>query len=291
MTPGRRASLLCGVGMVAALHVACTRLNPSFVLDGDDAAEGSGGLSGTTDFSDDTTTGLVVSTTGEPGDGGTASGSAPGLETTGVGGGTTEDLPVTTGLESAGTSTGAPELQSVELQADAATCVLLPNLVYPFFGGPTDCESRVEQVSAYAGGMLVDNAFIGGGNGRPARIYLRFSLPVELADAALVEARLELHVGDFTDAGSDASGVLATTEPFLPGDLAQSAPGAVAGLELPLGPIADGEALLRELPLDLLVPGQALHLGIFPASDDGAVFAGNGADAALRPRLTISYYP
>lgn len=294
MTLGQR--VLLGA-VLTAFDVACIRLNPAFFLDDDDTAEvGGDSEAGTVDVPGDTTADPVETTSGGSG----GDGSDTGLETTGGAiGSTTEDLPGTTALATSlettlettdGTSTGAPALQVLEVQADAAACVLVPILIFPIFGGPTDCESRVEQATAFTGGVLVDTAFIDGGNGRPGRIYLRFSIPAELADATVVDAQLELHVADFAGAGSNAAGVLATTAPFLPEDLAQSAPGAVAGLEQPIGPTSPGETVLGALPLELLVPGEAVHLGIFPTSDDGAVFAGNGADAGVRPKLTITYY-
>lgn len=284
--PTRRVLALA---LVAATSGACKLPNPYFGLE--PAEDGDPLITGSETAASEGTAGTEGSDTGAQ----SAAGSTSELTTGAVE--DTEGSTTSTGEGSSGTgasgatSTGGAPLQVDAIAPEVAGCVLPKVLLLPH-AGPQECAARLELISDYAGGMLVDTSFTGAGEGRPALVYLRFVFPPELAAATLIEAELALHVATFPDAGSDAAGVLRLAQPFEPDDLDSFAPGEAPGLEVALGPAAEGDEIVRSIPLDLIDLNAPLHLAVFPVSNDGGAFAGpEDADPSVRPELRIVYQP
>jgi hypothetical protein len=261
-----------GAMFAAMLLSACLKINPAYST-GDESESGGPVTSG------EATTGAV--------------------ETTSTGGETTAAIDQTTTGDTSGTASGSSvgetTGQSGEMPplipAEIATCVLtaIPELGHI---GPAECEQRASAGLGLAGGgMIVDEAFNENGDGRPGIVFMRFAIPARLAGGQLTAATLVFEVADPDGADSGAGGAVRLAMPFEMADLETKAPGWVPGFETLVGAVEPGQLVEVALPLAAITAGAPLHVGIWPYSNDAAVYLSNGAAAERRPRLALMYSP
>lgn len=260
--------------MLAAMALSsCLKLNPAYGT-GDESGSGEPVTDG-------------EATTGE-----TTTGT---METGSTGSTTTEAIEqtATTGETSTGeVTTGQVDARPPVIAAEIATCVLTGVLSFPHVG-PAECEQRTSKALGLAdgGGMIVDQAFLENGDGRPGIVFMRFAIPADLAGEQLTAATLVFEVADLGGAESGAGGAVRVAMPFSAADLETKAPPWMAGFEALVGAVDPGQQVEIALPTAAIVAGAPLHVGIWPYSNDAAVYLSNAAAAERRPRLVLTYAP
>ena len=288
--------------LAASIAPACSQDNPLFAL-------ASGADETTAASASPTTTGEPGLTTADPGTGSgeasstasTTSGVDPGsttsstsLTTDPIGTSTGEQPPGTsTGEQPPGTSTGQadtgePPLEPVTVIASLATCVLLPNVNYPYLG-PIGCEmaAELEACLGEIGVMILDTSFLNAG-GRTARVYLRFEIPSTPDGKFIAGVTLGLKTSNSPDAGALWSGNIYQVLPFDENSLKLGGPGGTILVADP-GPSSPNAWSTWQIPVLKVAPNQPLFLGLDALDSDGVLYRSSRASEDLKPRLTITY--
>lgn len=263
---------LCLLGGLFGV-AGCLLANPGF--DGP-AGESSTSLAPTTgDAAPDATT--------------TTSATSDGPGSSSLGEATSGALTTADATGSSSGTTGAPMFPDpLVIEAEVATCVLLAADPQPYLG-PDDCEgvAYVLNDTQQTGLVVVDQALVnGGGNGRPARAYLRFPLPPGLADATIAGVVLELQVADGASATGD-SGRLVRVDPFDLDTLLAGPPAELEELAPSLGTVPIGATVTWDVD-PAFVTGDTLFLGLLPVAGDTVVYHGHRS-SIIRPRLVIDF--
>ena len=261
---------------------ACTQINPLFDISA--TAQDTG--STTTNAPDPTTADFNTQDPVTSDTSGTTSTS-----------GTTDIDPVATTLgetDGGDTSTGQADTgdvppEPVTVVASLATCVLLKldNLSYL---GPAACESLSEQEDGLGqtGVMILDTAFNGGGDGRPAQVFLRFEIPATPPGTVLTGATLSVQASTSGEGGGAFSGVLHKVSPFDAETLKSGAPFGDKLTDNP-GPAVSGKPSIWPIEVQQITPEQPLFLGLAALDSNGVLYRSTRADDDLKPRLKLTY--
>ena len=123
------------------------------------------------------------------------------------------------------------------------------------------------------------------GQSRPSHSFIRFDIPAELAGLTVASATLRVQVADGLGdlANGPQSGELVLTGPFDVDSLNAAAPPSLQPLAGDMGWVDIGQWVTWAVPLDLVVPGQPLFLGLLPTANDGVFYRG----AATRPGAPV----
>jgi hypothetical protein len=187
-------------------------------------------------------------------------------------------------------STAALPPGSIDVPATVASCVLLPYMAAPY-AGPQFCEQNavVENGTGQAGVLILDEGFEHqGGNGRPARVLLRFEVPAALAGRTLTSVVLLIKFADGETAGSDWSGDLHAVEPFSGASLGDGAPAYLDLLAGDPGPSEPGQTVKWALSPEAVTAGQSAYFGLAALGGDGVLLLGEHAVTGA-PTLRIDY--
>jgi hypothetical protein len=257
----QRRSAGLGAAFAATALSGCLKLNPAY----DSGGESEGG-------------------SGEPV---TTGGMTTGEATTGAIDETTDG-----GSSSSGGETTGSNVPTLSIGAEVATCVLTAIQSFSHVG-PAACEQRTsEGLGLAGGGMIVDEEFNENGDGRPGIVFMRFAIPAQVGELdEVLSATLVFHVADPDGAASGAGGAVRLAMPFTAGDLETKAPGWIPGFEELVGAISPGQQVQIVLPPAAITAGTPLHVGIWPYSNDAAVYLSNAAAGELRPRLDLTLAP
>lgn len=116
--------------------------------------------------------------------------------------------------------------------------------------------------------------------------FFRFDVPAQNEGGDVVAVTLVVTVADAAQSGSPSTGELAVAAPFDQASL-QSAQPAIVDPEIggDFGSVAPGDVVSWPILVELVVPGQALHLAIAPVLDEGVDYW--NADGAAPPRLDL----
>ena len=290
---GRLVSLCFG-----ALAAACVVENPGFHLITQDGP-GSSVDPATTQASvtSSSSSGDATQTAGDPAltlDTTTAEASATDTSgvppsTTGADGETGTDT--TAPPRDDGTSTDPTDLPGeVVVPAVVATCVLM-GIFGQTYLGPEDCESRAGAAGGLSatGYMVLDTAFFNGGDGRPARVYLRFDLPVDLAERGAKSATVAVRTAESPGAGGLHAGALRATGSFTRAELMSMVPNDLDLISGDAGTVEPGSWVAWDLPVELITPGASLFLRLEAIDDDGVLYHNGLADQSFAPVITITY--
>lgn len=273
----RRGSAGLGATLAAVLS-GCLKLNPAYGDVGESEGGSGSGSTGATTSASSTSGGDATTSTGG------AAGSS-GDATTGAIDPTTGD-----GSSSSGATTGGEP--TVTIAADIATCVLAAVNEMGHVG-PAMCEQLVVQDAGLSSGaMIVDQSYDDPGGGRPGLVFIRFDIPAQIgALGQVVAARLVFRVAEVEVAASGAGGAVRLAMPFTGADLETKAPGWIPGFEELLGAVDSGQQVEVELPPAAIAAGAPLHVGIWPYSDDAAIYLSKAAPGPLQPRLELTLMP
>ena len=241
---------------------------------GSSASTGSATESSTTSGSSAAeTTGTTTTTTGD------ATGTSTTAESTTTG----ETGEVTTTTTTSG---GLPN--PLVFPPTAAACVLLANSETPY-GGPGECAEASEAHNGTGTmALLVAAKQVPDAGGREGRIVLSFPIPPEVADVTVTKAALSMVIADGAVAGGLA-GELYRISPFDDMSLEQASPDALELLEAvpeDLAPV--GGTVVRAIPVEHVIAGETLSLGIWPTSSDGIIIRDNTWEAE-RPFLSLTF--
>ena len=292
----------CIALLAGAWSSACTIDNPTFELkpEGGSGSSTIGSGSGEASVGSPESGDALETSAGTTVDFDTTTGTTVGFDgTTGGFDGTTGDTPTTSSSSSGTASTGfdertstGGELSEVAVPAVVATCVLLEFASEPYLG-PQECEQKsvaADGVDA-PGVMVLDTAFIEqGGNSRPARVFLRFDVPADLAGKDLTAATVAVHAASGPTAGGPHAGELWATESFDPDSLKDFAPGNLEVLTGDPGLVVPSTWINWDLPVERLEPGKSLYLGLVATDNDGVLYRTGLAEPGLTPVLTIAYF-
>jgi len=124
--------------------------------------------------------------------------------------------------------------------------------------------------------------------GMPRETYLRFPVPLDPAGGTVRFAWLQLSTCA-AGACEGPSGEVWTIEPFSLADVSNAPVARVGSSPMVVdgGVIPADETILLRLPVDVVVPGSDLHLGLFPTSTNGVCYLDE--TSASPPTLLVFY--
>lgn len=185
--------------------------------------------------------------------------------------------------------TGDVPLEPVTVVASLATCVLL-TIDQLGYVGPAACETLAEEEDkrGQMGVMILDTAFNGGGEGRPAQVFLRFEIPATPPGTVLTGATLSVQASTSGEGGGPSSGDLYKVSPF---DAESLKVGAPVGVKLTAdpGPAVSGKPSIWPIEGQQITPEQPLFLGLVALDSNGVLYRSTRAGDDLKPRLQLTY--
>jgi hypothetical protein len=180
---------------------------------------------------------------------------------------------------SGSTGGGGSAPGTVEYGAAVADCI------NPGAPDPDACALEVGQNR-----MTVDTAFDSVNDPTPRHVYLRFDLDDTLAGKVVDAVNVRLHVPNTSGSNSDNSGNMWLVAAFDRADLFVAAPITMGSMPVSpnLGTVTLDSDVLFPLPVDSVVAGGSVYLGILPINTNGVDYFNNMGSEP--PALVVDYH-
>ncbi|MEZ4385480.1 MAG: hypothetical protein R3A79_29410 [Nannocystaceae bacterium] len=165
-------------------------------------------------------------------------------------------------------TTGGVDPGTYELTPEVAACVFRANANGPY--SKSGCAMNASSQVAEQNLMMYDTA-VGnnGGAGRRAEGYVSFAIPDAWAGATITAATVRGQAADWAWIDTPKAGDLVRTESFTGASLDASAPATIDTLDVNTMKVNDTDWVAWTVPVNLVVPGQTISLGIMPSDPVG----------------------